>query len=267
MSEHHELVSAHLDGELGPEETARVEAALRDDPTVARHADDLASVRSMVRGLPFVEPPFGSLERIVRDVRRLRPSPRFVAATWGAAAAAIVLVVAVAPPRRPPLVTPDVDDLTARSELVATEPTSAVRANDADYAAVPVDDLDVEVPASLGGAPATAAYEGDDLTHVVYGDGAGATSVFVEEARLDWSGLPAGGRRTTVAGAPAWEASADGAEVVVLDVGDLVVVVVGPTVGAEAEAALDEVAAPEPGWTDGVVDACGGVAESFGFDL
>ena len=36
---------------------------------------------------------------------------------------------------------------------------------------------------------------------------------------------------------------------------------------AWAAAELDEFDLPQAGWTDGVVDACGGVVETFGFDV
>ena len=92
MTEHHELISAHLDGELSDAEGEHVRRSVAEDPSLARHAEELAKVRSFVRDLPPVDPPFGVLERMVLDLRRFRPSRTMVSATWGAAAAAVVRI-------------------------------------------------------------------------------------------------------------------------------------------------------------------------------
>jgi hypothetical protein len=275
VTEHHELISAHLDGELSDTDGDHVRRAVAEDPSLARHAEELARVRQLVRDLPPVDPPFGVLERMVLDLRRFRPSRTMVSATWGAAAAAVVLVVALAPSVTPPEVVPDVEALAARGEVVATEPIAAVAPADDGYETVPVDDLDVEVPDEIDGAEVAAAYEADDITQVVYGEGEAATSVFVQDGSLDRDGLAAGGERATVAGDPAWRSTIatparggpDALDVVVVDRGDVVVVVVSATVSDAVEAELDEFDRPEAAWSDGVVDACGGVVETFGFDV
>lgn len=273
-----ELISAHLDGELDDVEAAHVARSIGADPALARHADELSTVRTLVRDLPPVDPPFGVIERIVLDLRRFRPSRTMAAATWAAAAAAVVLVVAVAPSVSPPEVAPDVDELAARQEVVATEPIASVRSADDSYEPVPVDEVSAEVPDELGGAEATAAYEAEDVTQVVYGEGADATSVFLQDGEVDWSELDElGGERGTVAGDPAWRSSVPpttgrGAteellEVVVVDRSGVVVVVVAPVVSDAAEADLDEFEDPPTSWSDDLVDSCGGVAETFGFEL
>ena len=276
MTEHHELISAHLDGELSDAEGEHVRRSVAEDPSLARHAEELAKVRSFVRDLPPVDPPFGVLERMVLDLRRFRPSRTMVSATWGAAAAAVVMVVALAPSVSPPEVAPDVEALAARREVVATEPIAAIQPVDDGYEAVPLDELDVEAPDELDGTEVAAAYEADDITQVVYGEGDAATSVFVHDGTLDWDGLAAGrGERATVAGDPAWRSSIatsgrggpTSLDVVVVDRGDVVVVVISASVSDGVEAELDEFDLPPAGWSDGVVDACGGVVETFGFDV
>ena len=64
-----EWLSAHLDGELSASEAAELEAALATDPDLAAVYADLARVRSVLRA-GAVEPPVGSIERIVALVER-----------------------------------------------------------------------------------------------------------------------------------------------------------------------------------------------------
>ncbi len=117
-----ETLSAYFDGELPPEDAARVEAALRADPAVAREVEDLARVGAAVRaclGAEAREVPEARFEpiwdRIERDIdaQVAQPAPgpwaRFV--TWlrgsharpafavagVAAAAAVVFAVLRAP--------------------------------------------------------------------------------------------------------------------------------------------------------------------------
>lgn len=62
-----ELLSALLDGELTPAEEAEVRAWLDTDPDARADLEALAAVRSAVRALPAVDPPFGFYERMLRE--------------------------------------------------------------------------------------------------------------------------------------------------------------------------------------------------------
>jgi negative regulator of sigma E activity len=61
------LLSALLDGELAPDEAAEVRAWVQEHPDGARELDELAQVRTALRTLPAVDPPFGFYERMLLD--------------------------------------------------------------------------------------------------------------------------------------------------------------------------------------------------------
>ena len=52
-----ELISAYIDGEVTPEERARAEALLRDDPDVAAFYQRMTATRSLYNGIKSVDPP------------------------------------------------------------------------------------------------------------------------------------------------------------------------------------------------------------------
>jgi anti-sigma factor RsiW len=85
-----DLVSALLDGELLPHERAAADAHLAGCAACRAEMARTASMRSLVRALPPVEPPFGLIERAVRSHHRRRP------AAVVAAAAAVAAVVGMA---------------------------------------------------------------------------------------------------------------------------------------------------------------------------
>ncbi len=108
-----ELLSGYLDDELGPEDRARVERALAEDPEVAARLADLTAVSGAVRGVlerAADEVDFtGFAERVVSRLPPYKPPLRerirVVLAEWLAyrrpaliAGAAAVLVVAVGTP-------------------------------------------------------------------------------------------------------------------------------------------------------------------------
>ena len=114
-----DVVSAYLDGELTPVERAAFEARLAADADARAEVDDVAEVRTLVRGLPLPSMPAGFVDELLAtgtaddaaaetgdaapvldlDTARTRRSGRArFAAYAGAAAAAVALVVAVAMP-------------------------------------------------------------------------------------------------------------------------------------------------------------------------
>lgn len=100
-----DALSALLDGELGPEEERALLAHLSACAACAADLEAERSVRSAVRRLPVVEPPFGLYERLLlRQSRR-----RGLVAAAGGVAASLALVVLATP--RPSTVDPPVPDL------------------------------------------------------------------------------------------------------------------------------------------------------------
>jgi hypothetical protein len=98
------ILSAYLDGQLGPEEQQAVESALLDEPRLADDLASLAGLRDLLAGLPR-ESPVDLTSRVMRRVRRraLLGTARGVVA-WGpvraaglAAIAAGVLMMLAAP--------------------------------------------------------------------------------------------------------------------------------------------------------------------------
>ena len=101
MNEHAgDLLSALLDGELGPAEQARVRAHLLECDACRREFDIVSHARRLVRDLSPVEPSFGFVQRLRRPARRWTHA---AVASLAAGAAASVAVVALASPREAPV--------------------------------------------------------------------------------------------------------------------------------------------------------------------
>jgi anti-sigma factor RsiW len=91
-----DALSALLDGELTPAEARAAEAHLGACEPCRHELAATSAARSLVRGLPVVDPPFGVFERLRRPAWR-----RGVAAVTGGAAAAVLLLVLTTPPADP----------------------------------------------------------------------------------------------------------------------------------------------------------------------
>jgi len=95
-----DLLSALLDGELEPDEEARVRDLVAASPKAQEELAGLVHVRTLVRDLPAVDPPFGFYERLLlaeRPARAHRHTGAKVVSALAAAAAAIVLIVGITP--------------------------------------------------------------------------------------------------------------------------------------------------------------------------
>lgn len=134
-AERGELLSALLDGELTPAEEAEVRAWLDTDPDARAELEGLTAVRSAVRSLPPVDPPFGFYERMLRDGagptgRADRAGPRRwrgggLVAAAASILVALVLVVGVTPPAE--AMVPPVDRYTARHEAMTMGAVGAAK--------------------------------------------------------------------------------------------------------------------------------------------
>ena len=127
-----DLLSAMLDGELTPREEQGVRAHLADCAECRRELEFIAQARTLVRDLPFVDPPFGLFERMVRP--RHRWARAGVAALAGAAAVSVGMMALAAP--REAHVSPHVAQLV--NAHTASASTSGEPISELTPAAVPV---------------------------------------------------------------------------------------------------------------------------------
>lgn len=105
------MLSGLLDEELSPQERAAAELHLAACPACAAELDVVRTARGWVRGLPAVDPPFGSFERLVLDSRHesLRPygpssfRRRLGVAAVAASTAAALALLGIAPPQEAPV--------------------------------------------------------------------------------------------------------------------------------------------------------------------
>ena len=88
-----EELHAYLDGELSPEDAARVEAAAESDAALAAELAALRDVDRALDGLPGLDAPADFTDRVVRAVKRRRRGLLLRIALPAAAAAALVLAV------------------------------------------------------------------------------------------------------------------------------------------------------------------------------
>ena len=101
MMEHPgDLLSALLDGELPPEQAAAVRAHAGSCPACGAELAAAGAVRSLVRALPPVDPPFGLYERMLRSRSRWA---RAGVAALAAGVAASFSLVALSTPREVPI--------------------------------------------------------------------------------------------------------------------------------------------------------------------
>jgi len=98
MSAHSgDLLSAYLDGELTPAELEGVRAHLEDCAECRRELQSLGEIRTLVRDLPPVDPPFGLYERMLQ--RKNRWGVRAGLAALAAGAVASVAMMGMVAPR------------------------------------------------------------------------------------------------------------------------------------------------------------------------
>lgn len=236
-------LSALLDGELAVAEARAVRAHLAECPPCAAELEAVDAARSVLRGLPPVEPPAGFLDGLAP-----RPAPvvplrrRGAAASAVASVAASILVVALgAGGLRSPLapsVSSAVDDHASTVAALA-DAGLGVRPTSADApptTAVPrtLEGLAAPYRAPLeldGGYRLVRAFAHREGLHLLYQRGRFALSVFEAEGEVEWDALP-GGRRLDHDGLSLWQQEGAG-RVVVLEHDGLAATVVGDE-GGEA---------------------------------
>lgn len=269
-----DLLSALLDGELEAGDEARVRDLVAGSPEAQEELAALAQVRTWVRDLPAVDPPFGFYERLLQPARAER-RPRHigakVASAIAVAAAAIVLIVGITP-AADSVVPPVAAYASRHMEMDPTaEPASVTEpaSEPMDFAPVPDDTLDaMGAPVVLTGEfHRMSGYQSDDgAVHLVYSDGTLMVSVYEQVGIVAWDRLP-DGDMTEVGGSPAWTMAGDAEEVMVLERGTMVYTVVAQRAGGahdEMVAMAVELPAPgDPSLVDRFAGSCRSVAARF----
>jgi hypothetical protein len=208
-----ELLSAHLDGAVSPEERALAEQWIASSPDARAEYESLAAVKAVLGGLGEVEPPFGFYDRMLRQGT---PEPEVTSAVDRAAGRA--------PSRR------------RRSGRSAAAVAAAVVASAAAFVVIG----GTSAPAEAVRPPIEAVASGD-ADGVVSVDGeAGQVRALRQEADdVAWGELPRGVRRVED-GAEVWEdlTTDDGAERVVVFRDGVVVTVFAE--GIEVDLLVDQ---------------------------
>jgi len=261
----YELFDAYLDGELTPAERSSVDELLDGSPAARAELADIDRVRSLVRGLPAVDAPFGFYERIIVAppaliARSSRRTPGVVVASVGAMAAAILLFVAVTPTFE--RFTVPISDMNERHVSLAAS------MSEAHQPAMSED----QVTDSLNEQGSGGDFRRVDVVttpgdvQMLYTDGESMISVFEQTGRVEWSDLPVGGSQMMLEDDPAWAMAMPTTDVVVVEREGMVVTVIGTAphdvVMATAEAVPDP---PPPSLADRFGDACEWMANGFGF--
>jgi len=232
-----ELLSAHLDGELTADETARVEQHLADCAECAAELEATRTVRGRLRGAPAVDPPFGFLERLSRPAgaRRAGRSRWIAAASVVTIAAAwiVVLGLAVAPQRS--TVAPPVDE--TRTALAKPGLVASLHRPEGTATRFPTEVL---------GRPLLSVFavnqgklSGDAAIYGEEDDPSSLVQVSILPATPEWSSLK-GGLRQPVQGVPGtpWESTDDNpAKALVFSVDGTTVMIVGQVSQADLEQA------------------------------
>lgn len=252
-----DLLSALLDGELAPDEEERVRDLVATSPEAQDELAELARVRTLVRDLPAVDPPFGFYERLLRSPTA---PPARRAFTWAkaggalaVAAAAVVVIVGVTPATD--RIVPPVEAYAARHlEMDPISSTTPATAPEADAAAfTPVDDGELDAmgaPDDLAdGFERMSGYQGSDgALHLVFSDGAVMVSVYEQVGEVAWDRLPSG-TMSQMGETKVWTMVGDAEEIMVFERGMAVYTVVAD-VDTDAHDEMVELATDLPPGAD-----------------
>lgn len=242
-----EWLSAHLDGELTPEEAARVDEALASDPELAALHDELRAVRASLRGavVAVADRRLAQLVAAVEATPDAEPSapteasvvplaPRRRARRVVAVAAVVVIIAGVVGGVGGTASLPALGDLVARHEAAAAvvtgEPATGADPLMDEMDPMPMDEAaDAALPMP-GEFAMEKAFADGTTVHLVYRSRGGETlSVFRHEGDVDVEDLGDGSTAWSDEAAM-WSAPMEGSYVAVVD-GDgyvWVVVSAGP---------------------------------------
>lgn len=259
-----ELLSAYLDDELDDGERKQVDDALGASAELRKELAELEHTRSLLRGLPEVEPrrpvavPALSTPSSSRRTRRLAVAVTAVAAVW-----LVILTVGVRIGSLP--VVPEVDQLALQH--------AAAQGDGADMGFQPMTaDQMADDPAvfdDLGhGMAREAIFQSDDIVHVRYSDGIHAVSVFHQPGKVDWDDMPDMGSVEMMDDEPVWTSTMNDVEVLVAERGDLIVTVVADGDMDHEMTMMASSMVPEVDMDDGfwstVMDAPGNILDRLG---
>jgi Putative zinc-finger len=270
-----EELSAYLDGELDPVAAQQAYQHLSTCADCRSRLDAISQVRTMVRTAPPVEPPFGFIERLVKERRRRPFAPVIGAAVGLAAVWLLVLGLVAAGPVR---VEPPVDDI-AVAQAGFDGGTAAERgdfeANDINFAAAD----DEEIPANFrppdeaAGADFDAGFEATnrDGWLAMYDDDGAAIAVYQQMGEYRVGSLPGGGEAFEIDGSRAWRSSGiDGRNAIVVQRGAMTYTLVAEVdVDDLIDIAEDlpEREAADTSWVDRLQDAIDRFLEAFSLGI
>jgi anti-sigma factor RsiW len=220
-------LSAYLDGELDEAGYQRAYQHLSVCAHCQAELEEINRVRTIMRTAPPVEPPFGFVERLVREQRRRRWVP--MAAAVVGLAAAWVLVVAIGG-GAVGVESPVGDIAAAQSEL--TGGVGEVERFDADaieFAVAERDDIPAAFrgPEEAGDADFVAGFEALNRDGWLMAYDLDGEPVVVYAQQGDVESLPPGGERFEIDGDPAWRGAVDGRNAVVVQRGGMLYTIIG----------------------------------------
>lgn len=213
-------------------------------------------VGTMLGQLPMVAPPDGFIDAAL-DHRPLHAG-RILAGLLVATIGLMALASATGVVERAGVV-PPIDDLVVRHDLAARAglPTDTDDGQTPSVGPAPLD-TPLDLPAGFQPEGAVAA---EDVRQAVYARGDESVSVFVQDGRLNWSGLP-DGQLIDLGGLPAWVDGERSIAVIETAGSTVTVVGLGPE---ELQETLRGVPRPSPGFGERIGDLAEAVVETFGY--
>lgn len=192
-----ELVTGYVDGELAPQDQARVEEHLRGCASCREQVEQERALRSSLRALPDVVPPAGLEERLRRRLRRARSSRWRLLLPIAAGVVGLLLWAGGSPAVVAWQLSRDHDKCFGLERLPAEVFTSdgRVAAARLELAGAPVPELPQRVRGIelVGGRRCPLADR--RAVHLYYAAGANQVSVFVIQGGVRLSGRYAGRAR------------------------------------------------------------------------
>ncbi len=278
-----DLIAAYVDGQVTPEERARVEAHASWCDVCRLQLAAEGRLSQLVRLLPIVSPPFGFIERVQRHgpVTRQRAARRvrFGMANVVGTAAALVLVLGVATSNRTAAVSPQVrESVVAHADAEAVVQTSPERGLGSPMSSVGVFHMGPApqlaeraaaygLPSVFGKDFVLAAFgERPWAAQAVYSDGVHDLSVFVQQGSLNWDDLPEQAEPVLVGGRPAWHLVDGSRDILIVPRGAVVYTIVGPVPDDQLRlvgSAVPDRAEPGDSLIDRLADAGRGLLSAF----